>query len=238
MPESERREEASESPTPVLGKITLSDGAVALVGAALSTVPVVGGPLAAIAAEFRRAMDRRQAERLAEVIDDLQKTVESMREYVYRDLTGDEPLVRFLEAALESASEARHAEKRRFYVALVARSATHDGPEAIERGILLDTLDRVQETHLRLLYAIAAAPRPEKASDYARLGSPASDALRTALPGLDVVLLHRAWEDLVSLGLLVSWTDSLVTEDSPVDIVGDGPITRFGAKFLGFVAPF
>lgn len=223
---------------PVVGELTGPDAALALVTIIASALPVVGGPAASVASEIRQTFDRRQASRLAATVDELRGSLNTLVDHIDRDLGSDPAFAAFVEAALESASQARHAEKRRYYVALMARSATRLGPEDVQRAILLDTLDRVQAIHLRLLYAVLRGPVPDHNGEYATKGTPAYDAIHDALPGIDEVILHRAWEDMVSLGLLESWTDYLVTEESPPTFdKGALPVTMFGKYFLEFVAP-
>jgi hypothetical protein len=222
---------------PVVGELTKPDAALALVTIIASALPIVGGPAASAASEIRRTFDRRQASRLAATVDELRASLDTLADHVDRDLGSDPAFAAFVEAALESASQARHAEKRRYYVALMARSATRLGPEDVQRAILLDTLDRVQATHLRLLYAVFRGPAPDHNADYAKKGTPAFEAIHDALPGIDEVILHRAWEDMVSLGLLESWTDYLVTEESPPKSEGALPLTPFASYFLEFIAP-
>lgn len=200
-------------------------------------MPIVGGPAASAVSEVRRSLDRRQAERLAAVVDDLNATLGALADRVERDLGADGQFALFLEAAIESAATARNAEKLRFYVALMARSATIDGPEELQRTLLLDTLDRLRYSHLALLHAVATGPKPERNSDYYKEGTPCYVAIRAAMPGIDDVFLHRVWEDMVALGLLTSWTDYIVTEESPIDQPGE-PVTRYGREFLDFVSPF
>jgi hypothetical protein len=213
------------------------DAALALVATIASALPLVGGPAASVASEIRRTFDRRQASRLAATVDAIRESLDRLADQVDRDLGSDPAFAAFVEAALESASQARHAEKRQYYVALVARSATRLGPEDVQRALLLDTLDRVQATHLRLLYAVISGPVPDHHGDYAKEGTPAFIAIHDALPGIDEVILHRAWEDMVSLGLLESWTDYIVTEESRPTSKGGLPLTPFGSYFLQFVAP-
>ena len=113
----------------------------------------------------------------------------------------------------------------------MARSATIDGPEDLQRTLFLDTLDRLRYGHLALLHAVATGPRPERSSDWYREGTPCYLAIRSAIPGMDCVFLHRAWEDMVALGLLTSWTDYIVTEESPVEEPGE-PSPDMDVSFL------
>ena len=224
-------------PTPVLGALSRSDAALALLTSIASAIPVVGGPAASVAAEMRRTFDRRQAERLAAVINDLAVELHRLGERIERDLGADGELATFLEAGIEAAATARNAEKRAYYVALMARAATVDGPEQVQRDHLLDTLDRLRHRHLVILHAVASGPAPAKMRDYYDEGTPAYRAVRAAVPGLDDTFLHRAWEDMVALGLLSSWTDYVVSDASPLDDTGM-PVTAFGRAFLRFVSPF
>jgi hypothetical protein len=222
---------------PVIGAATRTDAALAAMTFIASAVPLVGGPAASAVSELRRSFDRREAERLAAVVDDLNATLRTLADRIERDLGEDGRFALFLEAAIESAATARNAEKRRFYVALMARSASIGGPEDLRRTLLLDTLDRLRYSHLALLHAVATGPRPQRSRDYYTEGTPCYLAVRAAMPGIDDVFLHRAWDDMVTLGLLTSWTDYIVAEESPTEEPGE-PVTRYGREFLGFVSPF
>ncbi len=227
----------SDVRAPVIGEVTRTDAALAAVASVASVIPLIGGPTAAVASELRRSFDRRQAERLAAVVDDLSLTLRALADRIKRDLGEDGQFALFLEAAIESAASARNAEKRRFYVALMARSTIIGGPEDLQLTLLLDTLDRLRYSHLTLLHAVATGPRPTSNRDYSTEGTPGYVSIRSAMPGIDDIFLHRAWEDMVALGLLTSWTDYLVTEELPIDESGD-PVTLYGREFLEFVSPF
>jgi hypothetical protein len=226
----------NQASTPIVGAASRTDVALAAATFIASAVPVVGGPVAAAASELRRAFDRRAAERLAAVVNGLRAALDAITDRIERDLGHDGEFALFLEAAIESAASARNAEKQRYYIALMARSATTEGPADLQRTLLLDTLDRLRYGHLALLHAVAAGPRPERARDYYTEGTPSYAAVHDALPGIDEVFLRRAWEDMVALGLLTSWTNYLVTEESPEEDSGDA-LTRYGREFLRFVNP-
>jgi hypothetical protein len=215
---------------------TKSDAALGVLGIIASAVPFVGGPSTALVNEIRREFDLRDAERLAAVVADLAAHQKLLAGRVETKVGKDGVFAAFLEAGIESAATARNAEKRQYYVALMARSATIDGPEALQRSLLLDTLDRLRHSHLALLHAIAAGPHSTSTRDYYTPGTPSYEAVRNAMPGIDDIFLHRAWEDMVALGLLSSWTNYLVTEESPDH--GGKAITPFGRAFLKFIAPF
>lgn len=224
-------------PAPTIGELTPTDAALGLISSIASAVPLIGGPAASVVTEIRRTFDRRQAARLAAVVNDLGHELRRLADRIERDIGKDGEFAAFLEAAIQSAAEARNADKRRYYVALMARSATTEGPEQAQRGLLLDTLDRLHLTHLTLLHAVAVRPMPAKFADYRVEGTAVYAALRTALPDLHQMFLQRAWEDMVGLGLIHSSGNYLISQDSPVDADGS-PITPFGRAFLDFISPF
>jgi hypothetical protein len=229
--------ESPNADAPVIGAETDADTALAALTFIASVVPVVGALAGAGIAELRRAFDRRQAERLAAVVDELRGALVALASRIERDLGSDGQFALFLEAALESAATARNDEKRRFYVALMARAATVDGPERLQRTLFLDTLDRLRYPHLALLQAVAAGPKPERMGDYHTPGTECYQAIHLSMPDMDDVFLYRAWDDMVALGLLASLTDYIVTEESPMEERGE-PLTRYGRAFERFVAPF
>ena len=229
-------DDAGNAETPVIGADTDTDTTLAALTFIASVVPVIGGLAGAGIAELRRAFDRRQAERLAAVVDDLRGALDRLASRIERDLGSDGEFALFLEAALESAATARNDEKRRYYVALMARAATVDGPERLKRTLFLDTLDRLRHPHLALLHAVASGPKPERMGDYYTPGTECYRSIRSSMPEIDDVFLYRAWDDMVALGLLTSLTDYLVTEESPTEEPGE-PLTRYGKAFESFVSP-
>ena len=229
--------EAPHEKAAVIGADTDTDTALAALTFIASVVPVVGGLAGAGVAELRRAFDRRQAERLATVVDELRAALGALESRIERDIGSDGEFALFLEAALESAATARNDEKRRYYVALMARAATVDGPERLQRTLFLDTLDGLRRPHLALLHAVASGPKPERMADYYTPGTKSYRAIRSSMPDMDEVFLYRAWDDMVALGLLASLTDYLVTEESPTEEPGE-PLTRYGRAFEQFVSPF
>src|SRR5215203_5653017 len=93
---------AQNDKAPVIGAETNADTALAALTFIASVVPVVGGLAGAGVGELRRAFDRRQAERLAAVVDELRGELGALAGRVERDIGSDGEFALFLESALES----------------------------------------------------------------------------------------------------------------------------------------
>jgi hypothetical protein len=213
------------------------DTSLAAVAGITSMIPVAGGPLAAAVTEWRQEAALR---RLTCVLLDFHEDLQSVEGRLDHDFVRTHDFEAAFEATLESAIQARHAQKRRYYAAALARTATHDRPDESERPLMLDTLDELQPAHLAMLATVAGDPHPpENTRAYLEPGTPAHTRLLEALPNASEDLLDRCWEDLAGLRLLDSI--SIVTVNANKELaahVPDPPIvTPFGRRFLAFVAP-
>lgn len=208
------------------------DSALAVIGV---TAPVVAGwpgvAAAAATVAFQGVFNRRRSDRMAETIEELEDQISVIKERIDQDRLHRRRHQDLVESALDSAASAKHAEKRSYYVHLIARSSMVGAPTEPESEILLDTLDRLTYAQLALLAAVDREHGPENVSDYVKPGTDAYRVLREALPDLDDSYITRAWRDLASIGLLKEYEQRIVQETSPEDD-SPGALTRFGRVFV------
>lgn len=172
------------------------DAAVATVSAITNLIPVVGGALSASLNEWRLHM---AANRLVAALEEIRLAIETVRDDVDRVFAAGPEFQKAVDWTIESATQARNADKRRFYAAALARTATFARPGEEERELMLDTLDRLQPTHLVLLATVANDPEPPNSpSAYLDAESPSHALLRQALPTASDEFLDRCWEDLAA----------------------------------------
>ena len=207
------------------------DIVLATTAAAVSAVPVVGGPIAALLDEVRSRRDHRLAEFMADFVELVRRRIAQidathMCSSDYADL---------FERATDEISKARNASKRRYYALALASAATVGRPGEDELALLMDALDSVLDVHLRLLAGVARGPSsPSAPNEYFTVGTGAWGAISAALPGMDVMVIERCWEDLARLGILESLVN--ITADSRTSTELPWVITDFGHRFIRFVS--
>lgn len=213
------------------------DRSLAVVAGVTSALPGVGGPLAAAVGEWRAAAARR---RLTAILDAFHEDLKHIENAIDEEHVRTETFERSFETLLESAIAARHAAKRDYYAAALARTATRDRPSEAEHGLMVDTLDALQPLHLAILAAVATdTSPPREAQAYLDQMHMANRRLRNALPKVSRETLNRCWEDLARLGLVAS-VSTLTVEYGLARPAGqpDPPIvTDFGRRFLAFINP-
>jgi hypothetical protein len=207
------------------------DVVLATTAAAVSALPGVGGPIAAVLDEVRSRRDHRLAEFMADFVElvrrlSAQIDATYMRSSDYADL---------FERATDEISKARNASKRRYYAMALATAATASRPGEDELALLMDALDGVLAVHLRLLAGVAHGPSgPSAPNEYFTVGTAAWGAIIAALPGMEVTVIERCWEDLARLGIL----ESLVNITADLRTATELPrvITSFGHRFIEFIS--
>lgn len=211
-----------------LDNAAATDAIAQVVGAIASAVPLVGGPLAAMVAQWRQHVG---LSRLIEVLREIERELGAVRGSV--DPTAGNDFRRALEWSVESATRTKHAAKRSFYAAATARTATHARPDEAEQVVMLDTLDALQEPHLAVLAAVASHRQPP--------AHPREYLDRSTLPGqylaertgLRPELLDRCLEDLATQGVIRSARIPM----APLQRGQDAPpvVTPFGRRFVEYI---
>ena len=214
-----------------------ADSAVAVGAAITSMIPLVGGALAATLQAWRQYV---ATGRLSDALREIRAAIQAVQDKIDYHFAESRECRDAWDWVLESATQARNADKLRFYAAALARTITSERPLESERSLMLDTLDRLRSVHLAILAAIASDPRPPYAAGVYLDGvSVSSGYLTSEVPGLASPVLARCWEDLALLQLVAPVSTMTVEYGSaPQKGAPTRPIvTSFGRRFLDFISP-
>ena len=217
---------------------TAGDTAHALVKAALSAVPVAGGPLAEL---FAYLIDEPVKKRRDDWIEEVAGSLEDLRARIGDDfiegLRHNESFTTILLNASQIAVRSHQREKIEALANAVLNSALGMTPDETERAIMLDLIDRLTPTHVSLL-RLFQAPQNNPAVAQ-RMSSMFSGGLTqivwAAFPELQSrsELVNLIWRDLSNAGLMTEGGLNVM-------MTGGGLIqkrtTTFGDRFLEFIS--
>lgn len=208
---------------------TRGDTAHAVVKAALSMVPAVGGPAVEL---FQYVVQPPLEKRRDQWMRDVGEKLEELRAngLDVDKLQSDERFISAVMHASQAALRTHHAEKLAALRNAILNVATGRGPDETTQHLLLSFVDDLSEMHLRIL-KVFHAPEPP---------------LGVSMGGLERVLEHnipdlrgqhelyrQLWRDLYARGLLN-------TENMVVTMSGRGlserRTTRLGEQLLAFIS--
>jgi hypothetical protein len=138
-------------------KRSLAKDVIAVGGAAATAGSVVAPPLSVLAGALMLAEHLRER-RQVETRQSIEAALESVKDEIDRDFVRTEEFAALAEEVAEKATRRREMEKREFYAAVVANSATPSRPTEEQRFRFITTLERLSESQLRLLSLFAATP--------------------------------------------------------------------------------
>jgi hypothetical protein len=120
--------------------------------AALNAIPVIGGVVATFISEY---IPRRKQARLVGFVQDLGRQFDAERERIDADFVRSSEFDRMVEDVLDRVQQVKNEEKLGYWAALLAGVATRDRPAQSDRERMIETLDGVRASNLRLLHVIA-----------------------------------------------------------------------------------
>jgi hypothetical protein len=197
---------------------------VAVVGVAAS-VPVFGGIAAALLDQY---LPQAQARRTTEFLEELAVATGGIEDRLDHEFVRTDEFQGLLEEALERVSSRRAEGKRAAYAAAVAHGATTARPDEDERFRMLDTLERLRASQIRLLLYFQRVPYTTLATLDSMGAKIAAD---TAMP-LDA--LRRDWGDLASLHL-VEYDDGRRHGMADQASSPSAKLTPFARSFVNFI---
>lgn len=209
---------------------TARDAGLAAGAAALSLVPVVGGLLAQLINELPRDRARRQEQflgRLATAVTDLGTRVDA-------DFVRTEEFAAMTEEVVEKAARRREMEKRDYWAAALANTATHARPSEEMRDRMVATLERLRKPHLRLLKVITDTTRSPREEEMSMpLGGSVQQTLQELIPNVLIETLKMEWADLSAEQLVGGFPAGMMTGGGAWNLRGH--LTDYGKRFLQFV---
>jgi hypothetical protein len=191
--------------------------------AALNAVPVIGGVVATFISEY---VPRRKQARLVGFVQDLGRQFEAERERIDDEFVRSTEFDRMVEDVLDRVQQVKNEEKLGYWAALLAGVATTDRPSPSDRERMIETLDGLRASNLRLLHVIATT----------RQGAPdlymggVSHTLKWRMPDVSEDDVRRDWADLARFDLVQSYPTGMMTAE------GAGNLsvrqTNYGREFV------
>lgn len=206
------------------------DHVLALGEAAIDLVPGAGKLIGYV---IREHIPRRRRQRVVEFVRQLNDAVAKMEGRLDRDFVRSDEFADLTEDVLESVSRRAADGKRGFYAASLANTAAPSPPGEDERERMLDALEEVRLSHLRLL-AIVATTRslPEGSNLYA--GGIEHNIMPRLEGGVSQEQMRADWADLARLGILDSYPSGTMSRQGIEDLTVR--MTDFGRRFVNWIS--
>lgn len=193
---------------------------------AVAAVPIAGPIVAAV---LKQLVPADTLIYLRDFAIEAARRIEDISERkVDHSYLGTEPFREDLEHVLEAQVSLRHRRKREWFMAALVNSASSDRPNDDDRRRMLDALDRLRPSHLRLFATIVTVDAHpgggEDTGTYlrARLGQALSEET-----------LKLDWRDLENEGLVDGWPSGM-TVTPKWQLVG-AALTDRGRRFARFI---
>lgn len=207
-----------------LDELTLQDVTRNALVAGSAGIPVVGSLVTILLDKY---MPEQRARRLITFVQNLKERLDEVADQVDQGFTRSPEFEGLVEEVLETVMRRRSEAKQRHYAGAIASSALKGRPDEDERFRLLDTLDRMRESHVRLLEYFALVPYTNLAT-FDAVGTRVSHDL-----GIQLDALRRDWEDLATWHLVqVQGHGGREPRDTRIPTA---EISGYGRAFLRFV---
>jgi hypothetical protein len=121
-----------------------------LIQAAISAVPVAGGPVAELMDIIRPSIERRRDEWVEDVAHELNRVRKRVKDLEDRDIANDQAFVTAVLNASTMALRTHQREKREALKNAVLNSALRNEPDEDLQAIFLELIDRFTGWHLRI----------------------------------------------------------------------------------------
>lgn len=122
-----------------------------LARAAVSAVPVAGGPVAELMGMIRPSVERRKDEWVEDIAQELNRVRARVKDIEDRDIGDDEAFITTVLNASTMALRTHQREKREALKNAVLNSALRNEPDEDVQAIFLELVDRFTTWHLRVL---------------------------------------------------------------------------------------
>lgn len=191
--------------------------------AALNAVPYFGGVIATYISEY---VPRRKQARLVEFVQDLGRHAEAERERIDNEFVRTAEFDRMVEDVLDRVQQVKNEDKLRYWAALLAGVATTVRPPASDRERMIETLDGLRPSNLRLLNVIATTHEGDPSLSMGGV----MHTLTWKMPDAAEDDLRRDWADLARFDLVQSYPSGTMTAQGAGDL--SVRQTRYGREFV------
>jgi hypothetical protein len=190
---------------------------------ALTAIPVIGGVMAGFIAEF---VPRRKQARLVGFVQDLGHQFEAEQARVDAEFVRSSEFAGMVEDVLERVQQVKNEGKLGYSATLLAGVATTNRPAPTDRERMIETLDGLRPSNLRLLHVIATT----------REGPPGilmggvMNTLTWKLPDVSEDDLRRDWSELARHDLVSGYPSGTMTAQGAGDLAAR--LTNYGRQFV------
>lgn len=134
------------------------DHALTVALAGLQVVPVVGGVIATFIDEY---VPRQKRRRLVSFVQELSARLQAEADRVDREFARTEDLSDLFEDVLDGVQQRRNEEKHRYYASALANSLIPERPDAVDREKMLEVLNELRSSHLRMIAVYMTVEIPD-----------------------------------------------------------------------------
>jgi hypothetical protein len=206
-----------------LNETPAADHALTIGLAALQAVPLVGGVVATFISEY---VPRRKQARLVGFVQDLGREFEAQSKRLDSEFVHTAEFDRMVEDVLDRVQQVKNEEKLGYWAALLAGVVTTDRPRPTDRERMIETLDSLRPSNLRLLNVIATTT--EARPDLYMGGI--SDTLMWKMPDIALEDIQRDWAEIARAGVVSAYPSGTMTRAGAGDL--RGRLTTYGREFV------
>ncbi|MDA1258082.1 MAG: hypothetical protein O3C10_09630 [Chloroflexi bacterium] len=197
--------------------------------AALSAIPVLGGPLSNI---MSGTATSRRFGRVDDTMGEFAQQLERLKVRVNEEYLKSEDFEEILEQTLRRASEERLKEKRRLYAAFLAGAAVSTNPDYDRQIELLKDIETLRAVDIQVLSAFAGPPND---ASNMMMGS-RRGTLTKRLSGLVDADLSEVLKDLEARRLLQHVNNIGITVTGPAAVDLASLLTPRGRAVVGLLS--
>lgn len=206
---------------------SVRDTTLALGEAAVQLFPGIGSAIGTLIGEY---IPRRRQQRMAEFVRELNQALGAVQKRVEAAVLTDSA-AGLVEQVLERVVRADADGKRAYYAAAVANTLAAPDLAADQRERMMDALDALRPSHLRLLAVIAENPSPP-ASFNPMMGG-IYNYLEQVLPGIPEDQIKMDWGDLASRNIADTYPSGIMTAQGLQET--RGRLKDFGRLFIAWI---
>jgi hypothetical protein len=205
------------------------DTSLAIGSAVAQLVPGLGAAIATLIGEY---IPRRRQERMVEFVRELDRALADVQERAEHAILTD-TAADVVEEVLERVIRATADGKRAYYAAAVANTLVAPDITADERARMMDALDRLRPSNLRLLALVVENPPPP--DDFGITAGGIYEYLSVVLPGIPQEQMRLDWSDLAAENILDGYPSGTMTREGLINTRGH--LQPFGHRFVAWITP-
>lgn len=207
--------------------------------AAISAIPVAGGPLSTLLAEY---LPNWKQERVLKFIADLKLEMQMVQDKINEEYVRSEDFALLFEETFLQVLRTNSDLKLNAYKAILVNACTNTSIKEMEKEYFLNLVNSLQEIHILILSLFW---NKEKFGEVYNSSSPANmhmggimEVVKSYMAPLNIDegLIRSAIRDLDNMGILAGVYQSLGTTMTASGALNlSGRISPFGRKFIGFI---